>query len=86
MIDENLERMGKGAGSSVGTGGMATKISAAKIATSSGADMIIANGNDIATLVDVLGGKKIGTIFKAHKRDDFQLLDYITTKQYKRES
>lgn len=86
VIDENLERMGKGAGSSVGTGGMATKISAAKIATSSGADMIIANGNDIATLVDVLGGKKIGTIFKAHKRDDFQLLDYITTKQYKRES
>ena len=86
VIDENLERMGKGAGSSVGTGGMATKISAAKIATSSGADMIIANGNDIATLVDVLGGKKIGTIFKAHKREDFQLLDYITTKQYKRES
>lgn len=86
VIDEKLERMGKGAGSSVGTGGMATKISAAKIATSSGADMIIANGNDIATLVDVLGGKKIGTIFKAHKRDDFQLLDYITTKQYKREN
>lgn len=86
VIDEKLEQMGKGAGSSVGTGGMATKISAAKIATSSGADMIIANGENIATLVDVLNGEKIGTIFKEHKREDFNLSDYISTKQYKRES
>ncbi len=85
VIDDRLEQMGKGAGSSIGTGGMATKIAAAKIATSSGADMIIANGEKISTLVDVLKGKKTGTIFKEHKRDDFNLLDYITTSQYKRE-
>lgn len=84
VIDSELEEMGKGAGSSVGTGGMATKIAAAKIATSSGADMIIANGKNITILSDILDGKKVGTIFKAHKRADFNLLDYITTKQYHR--
>lgn len=81
-IDRNLENMGKGAGSSVGTGGMATKISAARIATSSGADMVIANGGSIDVIYDIMGGKDIGTLFIAHKQDDFNLLDYIKTKQY----
>ena len=46
-IDAHLIEMGKGTtGSSVGTGGMATKLKAAKLATSAGADMIIANGED----------------------------------------
>ena len=49
-IDEKLENMGKGVTSDVGTGGMATKISAAKIATASGCDMIIANGENIAVI------------------------------------
>ena len=35
-------------GSDVGTGGMATKLTAAKIATLSGTDMIIANGRDVS--------------------------------------
>lgn len=62
-IDEELERMGKGAGSELGTGGMATKIEAAKVATSAGTDMVIANGNNIYTINDIMAGKKVGTLF-----------------------
>lgn len=62
-IDENLERMAKGASNDFGTGGMSTKIEAAKIATASGADMVIANGANIYTINDIMAGKKIGTLF-----------------------
>ena len=81
-IDEKLEGMGKDAGSSVGTGGMRTKISAAKIATDSGCDMVIANGDDVYILNDIIEGNQVGTLFQAHKVKDFRLLDYITTSQY----
>lgn len=57
-ITPEIEAMAGGAGSSVGTGGMATKISAAKIATSAGCNMIIAKGienHPLQTLID--GGK-----------------------------
>lgn len=64
-IDETLERMGKGAGSSHGTGGMATKIAAAKVATGAGADMVIANGNNICIIDDIMAGKNVGTLFLA---------------------
>ena len=50
VIDDNILAMGKGAGSSVGKGGMSTKISAARIATDSGADMIITNADDMNKL------------------------------------
>lgn len=62
-IDHQLEEMGKGAGTELGTGGMATKIEAAKITTQSGADMVIANGHNIYTINDVMAGKKVGTLF-----------------------
>ena len=62
-IDEELEKMAKGASNDMGTGGMATKIGAAKIATASGADMVIANGRNIYTINDIMAGKKIGTLF-----------------------
>ena len=70
-IDEELEKMGKGAGSAVGTGGMATKIEAAKIATEAGADMVIANGDNIYAINDIMAGKKVGTLFlaKNHRYD-----------------
>lgn len=55
--------MAKGASSDCGTGGMATKIKAAKIATAAGADMIIANGDNIYSINDVMNGKKVGTLF-----------------------
>ncbi len=86
VIDEKLYKMGKDSFSSVGTGGMATKISAAKIATDSGADMIIANGEDVYIINEIMEGKKVGTLFKAHKDKNkdtnFVLMDYIRTKQY----
>ena len=66
-IDENLEKMGKGAGTAVGTGGMATKIKAAKLATECGADMIIANGDDIHNIDRIMNGDDIGTLFLAAK-------------------
>ena len=50
-IDEGILAMAKGStGSDVGTGGMSTKLTAAKIATASGADMVIANGKDVCIL------------------------------------
>lgn len=77
VIDDRLIEMGKGTKGSLGTGGMATKISAARIATDSGADMVIANGRDIMNISRIMEGKEIGTFFKAHKNTDFKLLDYI---------
>ena len=64
-LTEEIFSMGKGAGSDVGTGGMATKLNAAKIATDSGADMMIINGEDVTVLSDALEGKNIGTMFHA---------------------
>ena len=81
-ITEELENMGKGSASSVGTGGMATKISAAKIATYAGTNMVIANGEDITLINDIIEGKEVGTLFKANKDPNFRLLDFIQTDQY----
>ncbi len=77
-ISDDLIHMAKGAGSDVGTGGMATKISAARIANDAGADMVIANGEDVHILRDILKGKTVGTLFLAHKNEDFHLVDYLS--------
>lgn len=70
--------MGKSStGSNVGTGGMNTKMVAAKIATSSDVDMIIANSKDIGILHRLLAGKKEGTLFLAHKDEDFNLPSFV---------
>lgn len=77
-LDEKLVAMGKGStGSSVGTGGMATKITAAKIATAAGTDMIIANGADFHIIHRIMNGANIGTLFKEHHKEDFHLLQYL---------
>ena len=63
-IDENIYGMAKeSTGSNVGTGGMATKLAAAKIATLSGTDMIIANGGDVRILQDIFENDYVGTLF-----------------------
>ena len=46
-----------------GTGGMITKLHAANICTSCGCDMVIANGNNVDTLYDIVDGKSVGTRF-----------------------
>lgn len=81
VIDSSILEMAKGAGSDVGTGGMSTKISAARIATDSGADMIIANGADVSVVHELLTGANIGTLFKAHKNENFHLIDYLSGRQ-----
>lgn len=64
-IDEEIEKFATGSSSSLGTGGMATKINAAKIANGAGIDMIIMNGSKPENLYSLIDDKKIGTIFKA---------------------
>ena len=56
-----------GNGSSLGTGGMVTKLRAARIVTEAGTDMIIANGEHPAMLYDIAEGKAIGTRFIGKK-------------------
>ena len=68
-MDSDILGMAKSTtGSDVGTGGMATKLTAAKIATLSGADMVIANGAHPELLYDIAAGKPIGTRFAGHKQ------------------
>jgi glutamate 5-kinase len=63
--------------SSVGTGGMNAKIDAGRIATQYGAEMVLVNGRDVNVLYDVVDGKNVGTYFKANKREDFSLAEYL---------
>lgn len=77
-IDAHLESMAKGSsGSSVGTGGMATKLKAAHIATSAGADMVIANGADFHIIHKIMQGRNYGTLFLSDKKEEFYLDDII---------
>lgn len=62
-ITEEIESVAGGSLSSVGTGGMATKIAAAKIAVDNGIDMAIVNGKTPELIYDVLDGKAVGTLF-----------------------
>lgn len=62
-ITEDIEKSAGGSESSVGTGGMATKIVAAKIAVESGIDMVIVNGKNPELIYNVLEGKSEGTLF-----------------------
>lgn len=77
-LDDSFFEMGKGTtGSSVGTGGMATKLTAAEIAGIAGADMVIANGKDFHVIHKIMQGRSHGTLFLAHPKDEFYLLDYL---------
>lgn len=60
-----LEQMAGGAGSAVGTGGMLTKVLAAKRAKSSGAHTVIASGREANVLPRLASGERIGTELKA---------------------
>ncbi len=77
-ITPELMDMGKdSSGSGIGTGGMAAKLIAARIATDSGSDMIITNGKDAEIINDLLNGMDKGTLFCAHENHDFDLMDYL---------
>lgn len=65
QIDGYVETIAGGAGSSLGSGGMATKINAARIASAAGVDMIIMNGKDPENLYRLFDGEQLGTWFPA---------------------
>ena len=64
-IGPEIEALAAGAGSDLGTGGMATKVRAAKMVTAAGCDMVIANGARPEVLYNIAEGKAAGTRFKA---------------------
>ena len=77
-LTDEIKNMGKDdTGSSVGTGGMSTKLTAAEIATLSGADMIIANSSDIRIIHRIMDSRDIGTMFASNKNEEFSLKDYV---------
>lgn len=77
-LDDNLLNMGKGtSGSKVGTGGMATKLTAAQIASAAGVDMVIANGADFHIIHKITEGRKYGTLFVSQSKKEVYLIDII---------
>jgi glutamate 5-kinase len=62
-IDDYILSIAGVSGSNLGTGGMITKLQAAKICLSCGCHMIITNGRDPAVLYDIIDGKPVGTTF-----------------------
>lgn len=77
MDEHYLAMAKKTTGSSVGTGGMATKLTAAQIAMQSGTDMIIANGRDMGIIHQIISGDFRGTFFRARQEADFDLRRFI---------
>ena len=62
-IDEHILALGGGSGSELGTGGMATKLTAAVTATEAGCEMVIANGAKLKQLYEIVDGGHVGTRF-----------------------
>ena len=77
LTDELLSMVKGTTGSDIGTGGMETKLTAAKIATYSGADMVIANGKDVRVIHRIMEGRNYGTIFKANKNEAFNFAQFV---------
>ncbi|MCI5603539.1 MAG: glutamate 5-kinase [Lachnospiraceae bacterium] len=78
-LDSKMYSMGKeSSGSDVGTGGMSAKLAAAQIATESGADMIIANGENVSVIEQILAGNNVGTLFTSNQKEDFKIIDYLS--------
>ena len=62
-ITDDIMELAGAAGTALGTGGMVTKLSAAKLCMNAGIDMIIANGSNPSVLYDIFDGKSVGTRF-----------------------
>lgn len=69
-IDAKIRRMAGGAGSAHGTGGMATKITAAELCMDAGIPMLVANGDKHGILHDIVDGKPVGTLFARGGADE----------------
>ena len=66
-ITPEVMALADGAGSALGTGGMATKLNAAQLCLEAGVDMVIANGARMEALYDIVEGKNVGTRFSARR-------------------
>lgn len=78
ITDEYLE-MGKGStGTGMGTGGMSTKLNAARIATMSGADMVICSSKDLTVLGRIIAGEEVGTAFRSNRDESFDLKSFVS--------
>lgn len=66
-ITPEIEDLASGSGCELGTGGMETKLRAAKLVTAAGCDMVITNGERPEQLYEILEGKRIGTRFLGRK-------------------
>lgn len=68
-LTAEIEALAGESGTKVGTGGMVTKLKAAKTAMRAGCDMVIANGTDPDILYDIVAGKQVGTRFVGKQID-----------------
>ena len=78
-IDEHIIEIAGGSGTSLGTGGMATKIKAAKVATEAGVELIIASGSNPSMLVDVINKNAECTVFLPSKNPVLARKSWIST-------
>ena len=78
LNDSHMNMAKNSTGSSVGTGGMNTKLTAARIATRAGADMLIANSRDVRIIHQLMDGQNLGTLFVAHKDEAFDLPGFVS--------
>ena len=67
VLTPEILALAGGAGTNLGTGGMATKLRAAQLAGDAGVEMVIANGANPEVLYDIVDGKPVGTRFAARK-------------------
>lgn len=69
-LSEKIEEAAGGAGSSLGTGGMLTKVHACRLAADLGVNAVIANGSNPEILYDILNGQDVGTLFVGRKETE----------------
>lgn len=77
LTDDYFEMGKESTGSDSGTGGMSTKLQAAKIATSCGIDMVITSAKDVKVIHKIISGKDIGTVFRSKRDDGFDLPEFV---------
>ena len=71
-VTPEIEALAGGKGSELATGGMATKLRAAKMVTARGCDMVITNGEHPERLYDIVEGKAVGTRFLGMQNAEMQ--------------
>jgi len=69
-VTPEIVKCAGGIGTKRGTGGMITKLSAAKIATSSGVNVVLCSGSDPKIILEIINGENVGTLFVAKKGDE----------------